>query len=133
LDSLILTIVWNSFTANNLIDPMKSTGEIFGLPSEACNGDVKPGLTIHHNDRNPNWDFTPWLQEKLSGMHKSVLLMVEYWLIEIETFELNPNAPMTKEEFVYDMIQMNFREFRRLAKVVFEELCNDNLNIIEHD
>lgn len=124
----LLRILSNALAAFELLQPDKSSGEFHGLPREAC-ATSQPPLDIRHNDRPADWNFEPWLSEKLNAMQIAAKQLVEEWLRDVESVKLRADAPMTPKEWVRWGIDMHFNELKSKARVVFEEVCSDRLLI----
>lgn len=58
-----------------IVSPTPSTGEIHGLPKEATSGASRPEPIPTHTER-PEWDFQPWLREKILSMSSEMDLLV---------------------------------------------------------
>lgn len=128
IDSELLAILSNALAAYELVEPDRLSGEFHGLPREACAGD-EPGLVIRHKERPVDWDFQPWLCEKLNSMQKAAKQFVGYWLIDIGGVVLHEDAGMSPKEWLRGGIRLNFEELRSKALVVFEEVCGDKLQV----
>jgi hypothetical protein len=133
IDFYLLKIISYSIKANQMISPRETIGEIHGIPREFTDLNTKPGFTIKNVDQSSEWDFTPWLKEKLNRLETAAQLLIEEWLKELNDIKLRPDAPMTPAEFIRSGISMNFNEVHRMATTIFEELCNNKLQIIQHD
>ena len=133
IDFQLLKIISCSLKANQIISPRETTGEIHGIPREFNDSNTRPDLTIKNVNQSSEWDFTPWLKEKLNRLETAAQLLVEEWLKELDDIKLHPKAPMTPAEFIRSGISMHFNEVQRLATTIFEELCNNNIQIIQHD
>lgn len=74
-----------------IIHPTPSTGEIHGLPTEATSGASRPEPIPIHTER-PDWDFRPWLKEKILSMSGEFDLLMR----EAEK-EFHPDTPLPGE------------------------------------
>jgi hypothetical protein len=125
----LLRVLSNALGAYELLQPDKLAGEFHGLPREACTSDEDPQLAIRHLERPADWDFQPWLLEKLNAMQSAAKRLVKEWLTDLNGIRLRADAPMTPKEWLRSGIMMHFRELQGKAKTVFEEVCSDKLQI----
>ena len=123
----ILRILSNALAAYELIVPAKEAGEFHGIPHESMKENEK--FTIRHTERPEDWDFRPWLSEKLNRIQEAAKNMVKYWLMDPGTIKLSENSPVSPKEWVRDGALFGFREVEILALKVFQEVCMDTVEI----
>ena len=75
------------------------------------------------------WDFRPWLCEKLNSLQRAAKGLVGYWLTEPNSVVLHKEAPVTARDWLRQMIALHFGELKQKARTVFEEVCSDKLEI----
>lgn len=129
ISAALLLILSNALGAYELLQPDKFAGEFHGLPREACSLDGDPAVAIRHLERPAEWDFQPWLLEKLNDMQSAAKCLVKEWLTDLNSIRLKADAPMTPREWLRDGIMMHFHVLQGKAKTVFEEVCSDKLQI----
>lgn len=125
----LLRILSNSLAAYGLLEPDKEAGEFHGLPRAACVTEKPSKLEIRHTEREVEWDFRPWLCEKLSRLQKAAKGTVAYWLTEPSSVVLHKEASVTARDWLRQMIALHFGELKQKALTVFEEVCSDRLEI----
>ncbi|MBU6400134.1 MAG: hypothetical protein KGS61_07430 [Verrucomicrobia bacterium] len=125
----LLRILSNALAAYELVHPGEEAGEFHGLPREVCTTEDDPDLTIRHAERPDDWDFRPWLLEKLNAMQKAARRLVQECLTELSTVKLHKDAPMTPRQYLRSGIRLQFGELKAKAKTVFQEVCLDKLQI----
>jgi hypothetical protein len=125
----LLAILSDAIEAYELFHPDKMAGEFHGLPPEACSIEKRPQLVIRHSESNPDWDFQPWLLEKLNVMQWAAKGLVREWLKDLSSVRLCEEAPTTPREWLKDGIMRHFDELTRKATTIFEEVCSDKLQI----
>lgn len=125
----LLRILSNALGAYELLQSNKSAGEFHGLPREACSSDVDPQVAIRHIERPADWDFHPWLLEKLNAMQSAAQELVKEWLTDVNSISLREGSPITPREWLRSGILRQFRELQDKAKTIFEEICSDRLQI----
>lgn len=81
-------------------------------------------IEVRHTKRPPDWDFTPWLEEKLNSLRKSAQYLAADWLEDV---------PESARAFQLEGIQMHLSCLNSYAIAIFEELCSDRLQIRETD
>jgi hypothetical protein len=126
----LLRVLSHSLAAYELIVPDHASGEFHGLPPEVCGRKVD-SVSARHTERDPGWDFGPWLAEKLNALQKAAKGLVKEWLRDLSSVELRKDAPMTPREYLRSGIQLQFAELRQKALTVFEEVCSDRLQLEE--
>jgi len=125
----LLRILSNAFSAYALLEPDKEAGEFHGLPRAACSAEESAVLEIRHTERDADWDFQPWLSEKLSRLQTAAKGLVVYWLTDPSSVALRKEAPVTARDWLRQMIALHFGELKQKAMTVFEEVCSDKLEI----
>lgn len=68
VDKLLVALLVFSRKLLDYIDPVKSTGEIHGLPKAMTDGCDRPAPIVYRK-QDPEIDFGPWWQEKTSRIH----------------------------------------------------------------
>jgi hypothetical protein len=63
-----------------MADAGEGAGEFHGLPREAFSPDEPAELEIRHTEQNADWDFRPWLSEKLNRMQTAAKDLVGVWI-----------------------------------------------------
>ena len=125
----LLRILSNALSAYGLLEPDKEAGEFHGLPREACSPDEPAELEIRHTEQDADWDFRPWLSEKLSRMQTAAKDLVGIWITDPSSVVLHKEAPVTARDWLRQMIALHFGELKQKATTVFEEVCSDKLEI----
>lgn len=125
----LLRILSNALAAYGLLEPDKEAGEFHGLPRAACTTEELTGLEIRHTDREADWDFRPWLSEKLNRLQAAAKGLVGYWLTDLSSVVLHKEAPVTARDWLRQMIALHFGELKQKALTVFDEVCSDKLEI----
>ena len=125
----LLRILSNALAAYGLLEPDKEAGEFHGLPRAACTRDEPTRLEIRHTDQDADWDFRPWLCEKLNRLQTTAKGLVGYWLTDPSSVVLHKEAPVTARDWLRQMIALHFGELKQKALTVFEEVCSDKLEI----
>jgi hypothetical protein len=125
----LLRILSNALSAYALLEPDKDAGEFHGLPRSACLAEEPIGLEIRHTERDVEWDFRPWLSEKLNRLQVAAKCLVRYWLTDPSSVVLHKEAPTAARDWLRQMIALHFGELRQKATTVFEEVCSDRLEI----
>ncbi|MHB8523791.1 MAG: hypothetical protein ACYDH9_23970 [Limisphaerales bacterium] len=125
----LLRILSSALAAYDLAEPDRMAGEFHGLPREACLIEKDPEFTIRHEERPADWDFQPWLLEKLNAMQAAAKGLAEGWLTDLRTVTLHRDAPMTPREWLRSGIMIHFAELKSKATVIFQEVCMDKLKI----
>jgi len=128
----LLRILSNALSAYTLLDPDQEAGEFHGLPPAACSAEKPEVLEIRHAERDADWDFKPWLSEKLNGLQTAAKGLIAYWIIDPSSVAMHQDAPMTARDWLRQMIALHFRELQQKALIVFEEICSDKLEIKLH-
>jgi hypothetical protein len=121
----------NALSAYELLDPDKEAGEFHGLPRSVCSPDEPVKLEIRHSERDADWDFQPWLLEKLGRLQTAAKGLVRMWLVDPASIQLHKEASVTAQGWLRQMITLHFGELRQKAQTVFEEVCSDRLEIKE--
>lgn len=75
IDRMFVRLTLLTRGLRELVYPTPSSGEIHGLPREATDGASKPEPIATHTER-PDWDFQPWLTEKVLAMSKAMDLLI---------------------------------------------------------
>jgi hypothetical protein len=78
----LLRILSNALSAYGLLEPDKEAGEFHGLPREVCSLDEPAELEIRHTGQDADWDFKPWLSEKLNRMQTAAKDLVGVWITD---------------------------------------------------
>ncbi len=125
----LLRILSNALSAYALIEPDKEAGEFHGLPRAACSTGESTGLQIRHTERDAEWEFRPWLSEKLNRLQGAAKDLVGIWLTDPSSVVLHKEAPVTARVWLRQMIALHFGELKQKATTVFEEVCSDRLEI----
>ncbi len=125
----LLRILSNALSAYALLEPDKEAGEFHGLPRAACSAEDSSGLEIRHTKRDAEWDFRPWLSEKLNRLQSASKDLVGIWLTDPSSVVLHKEAPVTARDWLQQMIALHFGELKQKAATVFEEVCSDRLEI----
>lgn len=123
----LLSILSAALGAYGLLRPDKSSGEFHGFDQTAT-----PKFTIRHQNA-PDWDFEPWLLEKLNDMQCAAKSLVEEWLTDLSQVKLKADSPMTPREWLRYGITLHFRELQSKAQIIFKEVCSDELTIFQPD
>jgi len=63
-----------------MADAGEGAGEFHGLPREAFSPDEPAELEIRHTEQDADWDFRPWLSEKLNRMQTAAKDLVGVWI-----------------------------------------------------
>jgi len=85
-DRLLLTLLVDSRHLLDFVAPLKSVGEIHGMPKHATDGADRPEPIVFRKE-DPSKDFGPWWLEKTSRIHAALFMLAE-WLQQ-EPSELN--------------------------------------------
>jgi len=125
----LLRILSNALSAYGLLEPDKEAGEFHGLPREVCSPDEPAELEIRHTEQDADWDFGPWLSEKLSRMQTAAKDLVGVWLTDPRSVVLHKEAPVTARDWLRQIIALHFGELKQKATTVFEDVCSDKLEI----
>ena len=125
----LVRILSNALSAYALLEPDKEAGEFHGLPRAACSADESEVLEIRHAERDADWDFKPWLSEKLNCLQTAAKKLAAYWVTDPSSVALHKDAPMAERDWLRQMIALHFRELQQKALTVFEEVCSDKLEI----
>lgn len=125
----LLRILSNALAAYGLLEPDKEAGEFHGLPRDACVAEQPAKLEIRHTEREVEWDFRPWLCEKLGRLQKAAKGLVGYWLTDPDSVVLHKESPVTARDWLRQMIALHYGELKQKALTVFEEVCSDRLEI----
>ena len=125
----LLRILSNALSAYALLEPDRESGEFHGLPRAACSAEDSSGLEIRHTERDAEWDFRPWLSEKLNRLQAAAKDLVGIWLTDPSSVVLHKEAPVTARDWLRQMIALHFAELKQKATTVFEEVCSDRLEI----
>ena len=123
----LLRILSNALSAYELLEPDKSPGEFHGLPRSACLVEPSSELDIRHTRQDPDWDFRPWLSEKLNRLQTAAKQVVSYWLTDPNSVVLHKEARVTARDWLRQLIALNFGELKQKALTVFEEVCSDRI------
>ena len=125
----LLRILSNALSAYALLEPDKESGEFHGLPRAACIAEDSSGLEIRHSERDAEWDFRPWLSDKLNRLQVAAKGLVGTWLTDPSSVLLHKEARVTARDWLRQMIGLYFGELKHKAATVFEEVCSDRLEI----
>jgi hypothetical protein len=125
----LLGILSNTLSAYGLLEPDKETGEFHGLPREVCSPDEPAELEIRHTEQDADWDFGPWLSEKLNRMQAAAKNLVGVWLTDPSSVLLHKEAAVSARDWLRQMIALHFGELKQKARTVFEEVGSDKLEI----
>ena len=111
-----------------LVNPSKTAGEFHGLPKSAITEFSRVLFT--HLDKS-EWDFTAWFGEKVSQIKFFSKRLIEHWEMDYREVELRPGTLVTPKEYVRDEIVRNLGNVKTYARLVFDEVVNDRLEIKE--
>ena len=125
----LLRILSNALSAYGLLEPDKEAGEFHGLPREVCSLDEPAELEIRHTGQDADWDFRPWLSEKLNRMQTAAKDLVGVWITDPSSVVLHKEAPVTARDWLRQMLALHFGELKQKATTVFEEVWSDKLEI----
>jgi hypothetical protein len=116
IDKILLGLLVVSRKLLDYIAPLKSTGEIFGLPKAASDPD-RPEPIIFRADE-PNIDFGAWWHEKTSRIHKGL-------------FQIAMRLATPQDELTKDLINLNISEIQHIIGSVIDLLNSGGLVIRE--
>jgi hypothetical protein len=125
----MLRILSNALSAYELLEPDREAGEFHGLPRAVCVTEEPTPLEVRHVERNAEWDFRPWLCEKLGRLQIAAKGLVGYWLTDPNSVVLHKESPVTARDWLRQSIALYFGELKQKALTVFEEVCSDKLKI----
>ena len=80
-------------------------------------------------ERDVEWDFHPWLCEKLGRLQKAAKGLVRYWLTDPDSVVVHKESGATARDWLRQMLALYFGELKHKALTVFEEVCSDRLEI----
>lgn len=86
-------------------------------------------LEIKHMERNLDWDFRPWLLQKLSNVKENAKHLATYWVLELDSVSLREDAPMTPAQWLHERVMSGLQVTENYATVVFEEISTKKLRI----
>ena len=134
------TLVKLSIASQKLMDlvmPIPSTGEIFGLPREATSNADLPKPILIHKDRT-GWDYMPWFCEKVTRIRQAVNTLMQELEKNPEKIEINSTFWNSPEDYVKDGIRLQLGEMRHVDDALlalFEsgELSMGDVEIMDED
>ncbi len=112
----------------NLVLPVPSTGEIYGLPEEATKLDLQDGLLIADKD-NPDWDFRSWFIEKVSAIKDGVNELMDRLETDPEEYKIKATAQISTKEFITDMINSCMRRIPPYAQSILDMIRSGRLTV----
>ena len=123
--SELLAIIMNAEDLMEYVEPMKETGEIFGLPEEAFHKD-KHARSFKNS---ANWDFNPWFLEKSTNIKKNIIRY--YWLWEKGPTEYPAyvDDPQKSKELHKHRLDSAIQYVQHNAEAIFQLTCGDKISI----
>lgn len=125
------TLVRLSIAAQRLMDlvmPIPSTGEIFGLPREATENADLPKPQLIHQDR-PTWDYIPWFCEKVTRIRQAVNRLMEGLEKNPEKIEFTKGFWNSAEDYIKDEMRSQIRQIRGVNQGLLEMFGSGKLRI----
>lgn len=121
----------------DLIMPIPSTGEIFGLPQEATSNADLPKPILVHKDRS-GWDYMPWFCEKVTRIRQAVNRLMQELEKNPEEIEINSTFWNSPVDYIKDGIELQLGEMchpNDALLTLFEsgELSIGDVEIIDED
>jgi len=134
------TLVKLSITSQKLMDlvmPIPSTGEIFGLPQEATSNADLPKPILVHKDRT-GWDYMPWFCEKVTRIRQAVNRLMQELEKNPEEIEINSTFWNSPVDYIKDGIELQLDEMRHVNDALLTlfksgELSIGDVEIIDED
>jgi hypothetical protein len=112
----------------NLVLPVQSTGEIYGLPEEVTKLDLQDGLLIADKE-HPDWDFKNWFKEKVSAIKDGVNELMEWLETDPEEYKIKATAQISAKEFITDMINSCMRRIHPYAQTILDMIRSGRLTV----
>jgi len=134
------TLVKLSITSQKLMDlvmPIPSTGEIFGLPRESTSNADLPKPILVHKDRT-GWDYMPWFCEKVTRIRQAVNRLMQELEKNPEEIEINSTFWNSPVDYIKDGIELQLDEMRHVNDALLTlfksgELSIGDVEIIDED
>lgn len=132
------TLIKCSIASQRLMDlvmPILSTGEIFGLPREATSNADLPRPILVHKDR-PGWDYMPWFCEKVTRIRQAVNRLMEELEKDPKKIKVNSKSWNSPEEYIKDGVRLQLGEMRHVNEALLRlfksgELKISDINIVD--
>ena len=116
IDRLLVALLCHSRRLLDVVAPLKSVGEIHGLPKPYTDGAGRPEPIIFR-EQDPSRDFGPWWLEKTGRIHGRL-------------FELAEKLDGPRSDTDMSLIRLSISEILHLSGSVIE-LLNEDLRIRE--
>ncbi len=126
VSNALLEMLYDADELVQAVNRDRDAGEWVGMPPETIVGLARPVEVVHAD--HPEWDFGPWLGEKLTSLKTAVKTLVRYYCFEVEGGETVWEGH-SQEEFRQDAIQRGLSMVDHYARVVYDQIYSNRLKV----
>jgi hypothetical protein len=132
-DQIDRNLVKLSVASQRIIDlilPIPSSGEIFGLPKEATEAADDPDVLIVDKE-NTNYDFRPWFAEKTGALKSAINKLMANLETNPADIDIHPLVDITALEHLRSLQNLYMAEIHQKADVIQEMIESGRLSITD--